>query len=291
MKQDGYPMRRRITLAAALGLATAGAAFWMHPGFAETRTLRFATEGAFRPWNWTEPDGTLAGFEIELYKDLCRRADLTCTVEAQSFDGAIPALNAGKYDAIISGMSATPKREEAVLFTIPYGSTGQSFAASKGAVLASLPDNGKVFPLDTDEPAAVAEMEKLKPFLKGKVVGVQGASIAAAFLEKYLKGVVEVREYRTTDQHDLDLASGRVDLIMASMAYLTTAATKPGNEDMVITGPRFQGGVLGRGSSIGLRKNEGELKAKLDQAITEAKADGTIKRLSEKYFGYDVTVR
>ena len=154
-----------------------------------------------------------------------------------------------------------------------------------------LPDKGMLFPLGTNEAAALAEIDKLKPFLQGKVVGVQSASIAATFLEKYLKGVVEVREYKTTEQHDLDLASGRVDLIMASMAYLTTAASRAGNEEMAITGPRFQGGILGKGSAIGLRKTDVELKAKLDYAIRDAVADGTIKRLSEKYFGYDVTPR
>jgi octopine/nopaline transport system substrate-binding protein len=277
---------RKIALAIAALMAFAA------PSSAQTpQKVRFATEGAFRPWNWTEADGTLAGFEIELYKILCATAKLDCTIEAQPFDSMIPALNAGKFDAIIAGMSATPKREEVILFTTSYGSTGQSFATSKSSPLAALPDKGILFPLGTDEAAAIAEIAKLKPFLQGKVIGVQSASIASAFLDKYLKGVVEPREYKTTEQHDLDLASGRVDLIMASMAYLGTAASRPGNEDMAITGPRFQGGILGRGSAIGLRKTDTELKAKLDAAIRAAVADGTIKRLSEKYFGYDVTPR
>ena len=275
---------KKTVLAVAALMALAAPALAQAP-----RTVRFATEGAFRPWNWTEADGTLAGFEIELYKDLCARAKLECTMQAQAFDGMIPALNAGKFDAIMAGMSATPKREEVILFTTSYGSTGQSFATLKASPLSALPDKGALFPLGADETAALAEIEKLKPLLKGKVVGVQSASIAAAFLDKYLKGVVEVREYKTTEQHDLDLASGRVDLIMASMAYLTTAATRPGNEELAITGPRFQGGILGKGSSIGLRKGDTELRAKLDDAIHAAVADGTIKRLSDQYFGYDVT--
>ncbi|MFC7400007.1 transporter substrate-binding domain-containing protein [Chelatococcus sp. GCM10030263] len=279
-----------MTLIRKMILALAGLAMLAAPAAAQApQTVRFATEGAFRPWNWTEPDGTLAGFEIELYKDLCARAKLNCTMQAQAFDGMIPALNAGKFDAIIAGMSATPKRAEAILFTMSYGSTGQSFATLKSSPLANLPDKGKLFPLATDEAAAIVEVEKLKPLLKGKVIGVQSSSIAAAFLDKYLKGVVDIREYKTTEQHDLDLAAGRVDLIMASMAYLTTAASKPGNEDMVITGPRFQGGILGKGSAIGLRKSDTALKAKLDDAIRSAVADGTIKKLSDKYFGYDVT--
>jgi len=59
--------------------------------------------------------------------------------------------------------------------------------------------------------------------------------------------------------------------------------------DMVIVGPRFQGGFLGAGSSVGLRKSDPELKALFDDAIAAAKADGTIKRLSEKWFGFDLT--
>lgn len=270
----------------ALSLALAAAT----PACAQ-QVVHFATEGAFAPWNYTQPDGTLAGFEVDLYKDLCARAKLTCDIRAQDFEGTIPALQAGKFDAIISGMSITPKREEVVLFTAPYGSTGQTFATSKSSPLAGLPDKGEAFSLTSNEAGAVAEIEKMKPLLEGKVLGVQTASIASAFADKYLKGAVEMREYKTTEQHDLDLNSGRIDLVMASAAYLTTAAAKTGNEDMTLAGPRFQGGLLGRGSGVGLRKADTELKAKLDTAIAAATADGTIKRLSERYFGYDVTPR
>jgi octopine/nopaline transport system substrate-binding protein len=253
------------------------------------KKVHFATEGAFRPWNWTEADGTLAGFEIELNKDLCARVKVECDMKPQSFDGMIPALNAGKFDAIMAGMSATPKREEAALFSISYGTTGQTFATLKSGSIGKLPDTDVVFSLTTNEAGAITQLAKLKPLLKGKVVGVQSSSIAAAFLEKYLKGVVEVREYKTTEQHDLDLMAGRVDVVMASMAYLSTFKAKPGNDDVIVSGPRFQGGLLGRGSSIAFRKGDTELKDKFDAAIRAANADGTIKKLSQKYFGYDVT--
>jgi octopine/nopaline transport system substrate-binding protein len=257
---------------------------------AQTPTkLRFATEGAFPPWNWTESDGTLAGFEIELNKDLCARVKVECEMQAQAFDGMIPALNLGKFDAIMAGMSVTPKREEAVLFSIPYGTTGQTFATLKSGSVGQLPGTGALYSLSTDEPGAIAALEKLKPIIKGRIVGVQSSTIAAAFLDKYLKGVVEVREYKTTEQHDLDLLSGRVDMVMASMAYLSTLKAKPGNADIIVTGPRFQGGLLGKGSAIAFRKSDTALKAKFDAAIVAANKDGTIKRLSNKYFGYDVT--
>lgn len=281
-------MKRLFATILLAGLAAANLAHAQQKHWTE---VRLATEGAFPPWNYTNPDGTLGGFEIDLAKDLCTRMKVTCTMTAQPFDSMIPALNAGKFDAIIAGMSATAKREEVIAFSVPYGTTGQTFAALKDTPQAKLPDAGEVFSLTSDEPGAVAELAKLRPMLQGKVIGVQTASIAAAFIDKYLKGVVEAREYKTTEQHDLDLRAGRVDLVMASMAYLTTAMKRPGNEAMVLTGPRFQGGLLGRGSSIGLRKSDPELKAMFDAAIRSAQQDGTIKRLSEKYFGFDVTPR
>lgn len=284
-------MKKSFAMAAvAAVLATFAAA----PASAQDKSwtkIRLATEGAFAPWNFTEPDGKLNGFEIELQKILCAHMKAECELSAQSFDGMIPALNAGKFDAIMSGMSATAKREEAISFSIPYGTTGQSFAVLKGSALADMPEKGNVFSLATNEEGAIKALESLKPKLQGKVIGVQGSTIAAAFLDKYLKGVIQVREYKTTEQHDLDLLAGRVDAVMASMAYLTTASKKLGNEDMQIVGPRFQGGLLGRGSSIGLRKSDPELKAKFDDAIKAAQADGTITKLSEKWFGFDVTPR
>lgn len=247
------------------------------------------TEGSFAPYNLTRPDGTLDGYDVELGKHLCETMKVECTFVAQSFDGIIPALNAGKFDAIMAGMSATEKRKEVIAFSMSYGSTGQAFATTKDNDLAKLPLKGELFSLASNEQGAMKALDEIKPALQGKTIGVQTASMAARFAEEYLKGVVDVREYKATEQHDLDLQSGRVDFVMASMGYLTTAMEKPINSDMTITGPRFQGGFLGAGSSVGLRKSDPELKEMFDKAIETAKADGTVKRLSEKWFGFDLT--
>ncbi len=247
------------------------------------------TEGGFPPYNLTRPDGTLDGYDIELGKYLCAEMKVECTFVAQSFDGIIPALNAGKFDAIMAGLSATEKRKQAIAFSISYGSTGQAFATIKDSGLGQLPLTGQLFSLATNEAGAKKALDEIKPLLQGKTIGVQTASMAARFVDEYLKGVVDMREYKTTEQHDLDLLAGRVDLVMASMGYFTTAMKKPTNSEMEITGPRFQGGFLGAGSSVGLRKSDPELKQMFDKAIEKAKADGTTKRLSEKWFGFDLT--
>ena len=217
---------------------------------------------------------------------------VTCTIAAQPYDSLIPSLNAGKIDAIMAAMSVTPKREEAIGFTRSYGSTGQTFATTKDSPLASLPDTGKVFSLISNEAGALEELEKIKPLLQGKKIGVQSGAISEAFLEKkYMKGIVTLQAYKSTEQHDLDLLSGRLDAVFTSPAYLMTAVKKPGNEEMVIAGPRFQGGILGRGSAVGIRKSDTELRDKFDAAVKAAQDDGTVQRLSAKWFGFDVTPR
>ncbi|MEF2071177.1 transporter substrate-binding domain-containing protein [Consotaella aegiceratis] len=256
----------------------------------EWKTVNIGTEGAFPPWNSTNADGTLEGFEIDLADDLCKRMNVECHYVVQAWNGIIPALQAGKFDVIMSGMSQTEKRKEVIDFTQPYGSTGQTFGVLKDNELADLPLEGKVFSLGSKPEEAEKAIEEIKPYFKGKVIGVQSSSIAEGFLQKYFADVAEIREYGKTQEHDLDLMAGRIDAIMASMAYVSTAAKDPGNEGLEPVGPRFQGGMLGMGSSIGLRKGDDDLKAMFDKAIAAAKEDGTIKTLSEKWFGFDVTV-
>ena len=110
-----------------------------------------------------------------------------------------------------------------------------------------------------------------------------------AFLEKYFKDVVTIREYKTTEQHDLDLAAGRIDGIFAAHSSLKATLDKPDFKDMAIAGAGVSGGVLGRGVAVGMRKDDAELKALFDAAIAAAIADGTIEKLTQKWFKIDMT--
>jgi len=257
-------------------------------GKAQEQTVKFATEGSYAPWNFTE-GGTLKGFDIELTNDLCARAKLKCEISPQNWDGIIPALNAGKYDAITAAMGITAKRREAIEFTIPYARARNGFFASKRSDLAKLPGTGQSFDLDNNSEAAKAEIEQMRPLLKGKVIGVQTSSTNAAFLETYFKGDVEVREYKTTEDAELDLLSDRVDAIVQSNISLATTKKNAKFDDYEILGPTFFGGPFGTGVGIGLRKDDTKLKAALDKVIQDAIADGTVKRLAEKWFAVDVT--
>jgi octopine/nopaline transport system substrate-binding protein len=251
--------------------------------------IRIVTEGGFLPWNYTKPDGTVAGFEIDLVHDLCDRMKVKCTIATQSFDGMIPALTAGKYDAIVDDVAITPKREEVIAFSVPYAALCYTFATLKDSDIAKkLPADDRIISLE-NEATATKTLEPIKAVFKDKSIGTLSAGTSVAFVDTYLKGTVLMRQYKTPDARDLDLVSGRVDIIVGSKDALLAAAAKQGNSGITIAGPCFQGGVVGKGAGIGLRKEDTALKAMFDKAIKEAQADGTIRKLSEPIFHMDVT--
>jgi len=251
--------------------------------------VKIVTEGGFYPWNYTKPDGSLAGFEIDLAKDLCTRMGVTCTITAQAFESMIPALNAGKYDAIMDDLAITPKRKEAIGFSTPYAALCYTFAVPADSDLVkSMPVENKIISLD-DNDASAPELQKVNAALKGKTMGTLASGTSVNFVNNYLKDSVQVRQYKTPDARDLDLASARVDVIVGSKDTLMGVAKRQGNDKIKLVGPCFKGGVVGEGAGIGLRKNDTELKAMFDKAIESARADGTIKKLSVATFGMDVT--
>jgi len=269
--------------AAALGLVVA-----MGGASAQEKTVKIATEGAYAPWNFTGASGKLEGFEIDLANDLCARMKVKCEIVSQDWDGIIPALNAKKYDAIMAAMSILPKRQEVMGFSRPYALTLNTFAVNGSSDLKDLPGTGKRIDLTADANAGKDIVAEMASILKGKVLGVQGSTNASEFAEKNLKDVVEIREYKTTEQHDLDLVAGRVDLILANAAVLAATASKPETKDVKIAGPLFTGGPFGPGIAVGLRKDDTDLKKMFDEAITSAVADGTIKALSTKWLKIDL---
>jgi len=245
--------------------------------------ITIATEGAYEPWNFTGPGGVLMGLEVDLANDLCARMKLKCTVVAQDWDGLIPSLTAKKFDAIMASMIVTEKRLGVIAFSEPYAPTSATFMVEKSGKLANLVGSGTTVDLGADPAMAKKALEPLSAGLKGKTLGTQSSTANANFLEKYLKGAVEVREYKTTEQHDLDLKAGRIDGVIAQKSALSALLNKPEYKDFKLAGPTFVGDVFGKGIAVGLRKDDKALKAMFDDAIKAAQADGTVNKLAEKW--------
>jgi octopine/nopaline transport system substrate-binding protein len=257
---------------------------------AQDRTVRIAVEGAYAPWNFTGAGGKLEGFEIDLANDLCARMRVTCEIVAQDWDGMIPALNAKKFDAIMDAMTITDERRKAIDFSDRYANSPNGFLVATDSPLAKMPGTGQAYNLSSQPAEAEKAIEVIRPFLKGKTLGVQVSTIQSAFADKYLKDSVDIREYKTVEQHDLDLAAGRLDAVFAGATQIMGTLDKPDfKTGYALVGPSLTGGVLGGGIGIGLRKDDTGLKAKFNEAIQAAIKDGTAKTLSMKWFKVDVT--
>ena len=269
-------------LALAFSLFAAGTAMAELPA-----TLRIATDAESPPYSIAKPDGSVEGYEIDLIKVVCEKMGVECVVEVSDFSGMIPALTAGKFDVIMASMSITDKRREVIEFSVPYGGTGNTMAALKGSGLDAMPtSDGKLSLLSPDTPAILAKMTEV---LTGKVIGVEAASVSADFAKTNFGAVATIREYQKSDEITLDLLAGRVDAMVNGRSYIFNALQQPENAGLMLVGPVFDEGMFGLGTGLGLRKEDTELKAGLDAALTEAAADGTMKELSMKWFGFDVT--
>src|ERR1700733_4542177 len=263
-----------LSLAAAPVLAPAAHA-------KDWKTVVIAMEGAYAPWNLTESSGKIVGFEPDLAMDLCKRAGLECKIIAQDWDGMIPGLKAGKFDVIMDGMSITDERKKEIDFSKPYAASPGSFLAPKDSPLAKATAAGTLVNLDKDAAGGDAAIKGVQAALKGKTLGVQVSTTHANFASQYLKDVATVKEYKTTDDRDLDLKSGRIDASLDDLPTNMAKASKPDASELAVVGPRFIGGVFGAGTGLGIRK--------FDKALTEAIADGTVKKLSEQWFKVDMT--
>jgi octopine/nopaline transport system substrate-binding protein len=258
--------------------ATAFAADWTN--------IRIATEGAYPPWNSTDSSGQLIGFEIDLAAEVCERMGAQCEIVAQDWDGIIPALTGGKYDAIMAGMSITDERKEVISFSSCYANEPAKFAMLKDSPLAGLTAAVDSINLDTIEPEEQAAIDALKEALEGTTIGVQVATIHQNFLDQHLGDVVEVRSYDTQENLDLDLEAGRVDAALASVSYWGPLLETEKGANLTLVGPGMNGGPFGAGVGVGIRQDDTDLVEKFNAAIEEVSADGTLDKLSEQWFGF-----
>ncbi len=250
------------------------------------KSITVVTEGAYEPWNLTNADGTVGGFEPDMLKDLCARMKIECKVVTSDFDSAIPSLQAGKYDVIMDALSITDDRKKVIAFTDPYAATPAVFVADKNGPLAKAPGSDTTIKLAND--GLTPTMDDLRKAFKGKTIGIPTATVYTPFVVNNFKDVATIKEYKTSPEHDLDLVAGRIDLAFDDATYFTAAFAKSDNKDLTYTGPQIAGMIWGPGEAFGIRQEDGELVAMFNKAIAAAKADGTLQKLSMKWFKLDV---
>lgn len=235
-------------------------------------TVLIGTEGAYPPFNYIDSSGELRGFDIEIAEALCDAAGLKCAFVIQDWDGMIPGLLARKYDAVIASMSITEQRREVVDFTDSYYDTPAKFVAP-------------------DEPALEipADLAAMNEALAGRRVGVQRASSHEAFVGTELPDA-ELVTYATLEEAQLDLVSGRLDLVIAdSVVLLEGFLKRPAGAGFGFVGPNVSiPEYHGHGAGIALRKGETALREAFNRAIRLIRADGRYQEIARRYFEFDI---
>ena len=258
---------------------------------ANSQTIRIGTEGAYPPWNNLNSAGELEGAEIDFGNEACERMGVTCEWVTQDWDGIIPALLQGKYDIIIAGMSITEERKEKVNFTTGYMTDGARFAVLKNSGLANLNIAGMAkVNLNNAGGKEQAAIGQLIAAMDGKTVCVQSSTIHQNFLEKHMSGAVDVKLYQAVDDHNLDLAAGRCDAVLADVGSIIDFMESDGGVDVAFTGPTFSGGVFGDGVGGAVRKEDTEILEMWNAAIAEMSKDGTTAEITKEWFGRDISM-
>ncbi|NBA98393.1 ABC transporter substrate-binding protein [Pseudomonas sp. R5(2019)] len=223
--------------------------------------LKMGIEAAYPPFNNKDASGQVVGFDVDVGNALCAKMKVECEIVTSDWDGIIPALNAKKFDFLISSMSITDERKQAVDFTDPYYSNKLQFIAPKNV-----------------------DFKTDKASLKGKIIGAQRATLAGTWMEDNLGSDVTIKLYDTQENAYLDLTSGRLDGILAdkyvNYEWLKSDAGKA---------YEFKGDPVEESDKIGIaiRKND-PLREKLNAALKEIIADGTYKKINDKYFPFSI---
>ncbi|MCG2584022.1 transporter substrate-binding domain-containing protein [Massilia sp. TS11] len=224
-------------------------------------TLRIAMEGTYPPFNFKDPKtGELTGYDVDVARLLAQRLGLKPEFITTEWTGILAGLQAGKYDVIISQVNVTPQRAQAFDFSDAY-------IYSSPQLL-----------LRRDDKAAYTSLNDLK----GKKLGVGQGSV----FEQQAKTVagINIKSYPAAPENMADLAAGRIDAALNDsllVAYLVKTSPLP-----IKAGAR-----VGKAESLAMpvKKGNPEFLAALNKALAEIRADGSLKNVSLKWFGTDVS--
>lgn len=275
------------------GLAAAIAAVLLGMGLAqaeERTSITIAAEGASPPWDYIDANGQLVGFDVDVGKDLCARMKMECKFVAQDWDGIIPGLLVKKYDAIISGMSITEKRKQSIAFSIPYAVAANQIVMRKNLAMPATDIGAKLDLTDMDT-VKTETIARLKESVAGKTLGVLRSSNSEVVVRDLFGDVATVRSYDSQENIQLDIIAERIDGGLGDYLTWKQFLDSPEGKSVAFFGPQLDGGPWGPGAGIGLRKEDTDLIAAFDKALAESIADGSLAKLSVKWFGVDIAPR
>lgn len=242
-----------------LTAAIAAAAIAM-PAAAET--IRVGMSGGYFPFTFVRQD-VLQGFEVDFMNAVAAETGDTAEFSTMAFSGLIGALEAGRLDTVANQITVTPEREAKFVFTQPYVYDGAQVVTRKG--------NDAIQSVDD---------------LRGKTVAVNlGSNFEQLLRQLPFANEITIKTYDSNIEQDTAL--GRVDaFVMDRVSSAQVIAESP--LPLQLAGPPFseiRNALPFRDDDVGRAMRD-----RVDAAITELKEKGTLRELSEKWLGADVTV-
>lgn len=233
------------------------------PDLGAIRSLRLLTSDDYPPFNFTAPDGTLTGFNVDLARAICDLLEVACSIQTRAFDTLLPALLANAGDAVVASLAITDPAKAEMAFSLPTMKTPARFAGRNGAV-----------------PAVV-----LPEALTGVKVGVQAGTAHEAYLRSYFPSVVVTR-FNDPESLRAALKAGSIDLLFADgiATSLWLNGTVAARCCRFAGGPFTESRYFGEGSGIAVRKADVALKQALDYALQKLSAEGVTGDLYLKHF-------
>ena len=225
----------------------------------QSGTLTFAMSGEYRPFNYYNGNNKLVGFDVEIGKEIARRLDLTPKPVTGPFNTLLAGLVGGRYDAIIGSMADTPEREKQADFSKPYYSSGAQLFVSTKSDIQSVKD------------------------LHNAGVGVALGTTFEEYARK-LQGVKKVATYQSDIQALREVENGRLDAAITSK-LMGLYEIKDANLKVKPVGDELYPDA----AAIPVAKGNDQLLKAINKALTDMKSDGTYTKISQKWFGEDIS--
>ncbi|WP_058911182.1 cystine ABC transporter substrate-binding protein [Entomohabitans teleogrylli] len=224
-------------------------------------TLLVGLEGTYPPFSFQGEDGKLTGFEVEFAQQLAEHMGVKAELKPTKWDGMLASLDSKRIDVVVNQVTISDARKKKYDFSTPYTVSGIQALVKKG------------------EEAAI----KTAADLQGKKVGVGLGTNYEEWLRQNVKGV-DIRTYDDDPTKYQDLRVGRINVILVDRLAALDLVKKT-NATLAVAGEPFSRQEAG----VAVRKGNDDLLNAINQAIAEMQKDGSLAKLSEKWFGADVT--
>ena len=222
--------------------------------------LVVALEGAWQPWSYHDSSDTLVGYDVEVSRAIAEKLGVEPEYVESDWDSLFAGLDAGRYDMVCNGVEVTEERAKTYAFTTPYGYIHTALAVRK--------DNEDIHSFED---------------LKGKTTANSLASTYMELAESYGATVQGIDTLEETIQL---LTAGRIDATLnADVSFYDYLNVHPEADFKLVA-------QTAEASHVAIPVLKSEDTAYLDAlntAIEALRADGTLKTLSEKYFGQDIS--